>query len=238
MFEQYRRPKHRRAGARLGGLLLAGALTAAAPLFAADAPPASNSPPAGQCNCRGGDFDIAKMEQRALTDFAAADTNHDGKISLDEFLAFKPNHGPSGPGGRGPGGPRMGMGMGMMGGGWMGHDHGPDGAPNGDWQKEHQAQVQQFQSDLFKALDTDHNGQISQAEFAKAPEVMHTLMKKQMFAKMDTNHDGFIEKDEFMARIQKMSALDTNGDGKVSRDEMKAAHDAKRAQDSSSAPSN
>jgi Ca2+-binding EF-hand superfamily protein len=130
------------------------------------------------------------------------------------------------------------MGMGMMGGGWMHGPGGPDGAPHGDWKAQHEARMQQFQNDLFAALDTDHNGQISQAEFAKAPEVMHTLMKKQMFERMDTDHDGFIEKDEFMARFDKLSALDTNGDGKVSRDEMKAAHDANRAQNSSSAPSN
>jgi Ca2+-binding EF-hand superfamily protein len=216
------------------GLIFAGALSVAAGVlgvatttFGADAPPSA------QCSCGGKDIDLAKMDERAAKEFTAADTNHDGKISLDEFLAFTPQRGPGGPGAG-----RMGMGMGMMGGGWMGHDHGPDDARNADWQKQREAQQRQFQSDLFKALDTDHDGQISQAEFAKAPEVAGTLMKKQMFAKMDTNHDGYLEKNEFPPYAQKLSAMDTNGDGVVSRDEMKAAHAAKGVQNPPSSPSN
>jgi len=236
MFQRLRSPPAEgpRVRSTLRGLLLAGALTATATALATDAPPPPPGPPDG-----GKELDIAKMEERAAKEFAAADTNHDGKISLDEFLAYTPQHGPGGPGG--PGRMGMGMGMGPMGGGWMGHGHGPDGAPNADWQKQHDADVQQFQSDLFKALDADHNNQISQAEWAKAPEVTRTVMKKEMFAKLDKNHAGYLTKDEFppfVQRLKQLSALDTNGDGKVSRDEMKAAREAKGAQTSPSTPSN
>jgi len=232
MFQRLRNPSRPRVRSTLRGLLFAGAVAGGSMALAADAPPPPPGPPDG-----GKEIDIAKVEERAAKEFAAADTNHDGKISLDEFLAYTPQHGPGGPGRMGPG-----MGMGMMGGGWMGgHGHGPDGAANPDWQKQHDADVQQFQSDLFKALDTDHNNQISQAEWTKAPDVARTVMKKEMFAKLDKNHDGYLTKDEFppfVQRVKELSALDTNGDGKVSRDEMKAAREAKAAQTAPSKPSN
>ncbi len=109
----------------------------------------------------------------------------------------------------------MGMGPGMMG---MGH-HGPDGGPTA---QEREA----FQADLFKALDADHNGQLSQAEFAKAWETAQTMMKTQMFKKLDKNGDGVLTKDEFPAFSAKLKTLDTNGDGTVTRDEMKAGRAA------------
>ena len=104
----------------------------------------------------------------------------------------------------------------------MGH-RGPDGGPT---PQEREA----FQADLYKALDTDHNGQLSQAEFSKAWETARTMMKTQMFAKLDKNGDGVLTKDEFPPSVAKMSAMDTNGDGTVTRDEMKAAHAAHATQ--------
>jgi Ca2+-binding EF-hand superfamily protein len=239
MLQRLRNPPAERSylGSVVRGLLLVGALTANAMARAADAPAPPPGQPGAQCSCGGKEIDLAKMDERAAKEFAAADTNHDGKISLDEFLAFAPQRGP-GPDGPGRMGPMGGGWMGPMGGGWMGHGHGPDGGPNADWQKQHEAQMQQFQSDLFKALDTDHNGQISQAEWANAQAVTATLMKKEAFARMDANHDGYLEKNEFPPYVQKLSSLDTNGDGKVSRDEMKAARQAKGAQTSPSTPSN
>jgi hypothetical protein len=210
-----------------GGLLLAGAIAATA--LGADAPapgaapaPADGAPPCG----RHGDIDLGKMKEHAAKMFAAADINGDGKITIEEFVAFKPQRGgPDGhPGMGGMGGPGMGMGgpgIGMMG---MGHGGKPPTA------QERDAQIQAFETDVFKALDTDHNGQLSQAEFSKAHDVVHDVMAKQMFAKLDKNGDGVLTKDEFPPFVQKMSALDTNGDGMVSRDEMKAAHAAKGAQ--------
>ena len=160
------------------------------------------------------------MDARAAKVFASADTNGDGKITQAEFLAAKPPHGPpGGSGGPGPGmhGPGMGMGM-------MGHrGAGPDGGPT---PQEREA----FQADLYKALDTDHNGQLSPAEFSKAWETAQTMMKTQMFKKLDKNGDGVLTKDEFPPFVAKMSAMDTNGDGTVTRDEMKAAHAAHDAQ--------
>ncbi len=198
-----------------GGLLLAGLIATTA--FGADTPAATPTPtPAPQCQGgHRGDMDLGKMKARADQEFAAADTNHDGKISEAEFLAFKPDHGPrGGPGMHGMGGPGMGMGMGMG----MG-PHGPGGGPT---PQERDA----FQADLFKALDADHNGQLSAAEFSKAWETAKTQMKTAAFKKLDKNGDGLLTKDEFPPYVAKMSAMDANGDGTVTHDEMKAAHAA------------
>lgn len=157
------------------------------------------------------------MKERAAKIFASVDSNGDGKITEAEFLAAKPPRGEHGhrPGMGGPG-----MGMWMAGDG-MGRGHGPDN------QKQREARMQAFQNDLFKALDADHNGQLSQAEFAKAWSTAQTMMKKAMFTKLDKNHDGVLTKDEFPPYMAKLSAMDTNGDGTVSRDEMKAARAAR-----------
>jgi Ca2+-binding EF-hand superfamily protein len=203
-----------------GGLILAGLLATTA--LAADAPaPAKPAEPGCPPGHRG-DIDLSKMDARAAKVFASVDTNGDGKITQAEFLAAKPPHGPpGGAGGPGPGmhGPGMGMGMGMM----DRHGAGPDGGPT---PQEREA----FQADLYKALDTDHNGQLSPAEFSKAWETAQTMMKTQMFKKLDKNGDGVLTKDEFPPYVAKMSAMDTNGDGTVTRDEMKAAHAAHDAQ--------
>ena len=211
-----------------GGVLLAGIF--ATTVFGADAPAtgAAASPSKAPCD-RHGDVDLTKMKEHAAAVFAKADTNGDGKITQAEFLAFKPERDGDGKDGHGKGmGPHMGMGM--MGGGMGMHGHGPDGAPGND------AMADAFQAELFKELDTDHNGQLSSAEFSKAREAMqsdtmHTFMKTQMFTRLDKNSDGALTKDEFPPFAQKMSMMDTNGDGTVTRDEMhaqkKAMHAAK-----------
>jgi Ca2+-binding EF-hand superfamily protein len=199
-----------------GAVLLAGIAMAA---LGADAPP----PDAKEPSCdRHGSVDLAKMKEHAASVFTAADTNGDGKITQAEFLAYKPQ--PDGKGGHGMGmrgGMGIGGGMGMMG---MGM-----GGPDGKASPEREAAAAAFQAELFKELDTDHNGQLSSAEFSKAREAMHsdtmhTFMKTQMFARLDKNADGVLTKDEFPPFAQKMATMDTNADGTVTHEEMKAAH--------------
>jgi len=216
--------KDRRFKCGADGLLLAGLIATTA--LAADAPAPANPAEPGCPPGHRGDMDLSKMTERAAKVFNSADANSDGKITQAEFLAAKPPHGAGGPGSEAPGmhgqhGPGMGMQGPAMG---MGHHGaGPDG---GFTPQEREA----FQADLYKALDTDHNGQLSQAEFSKAWETAHTMMKTQMFKKLDKNGDGVLTKDEFPPFVAKMSAMDTNRDGTVSRDEMKAAHATQGAQ--------
>jgi hypothetical protein len=158
--------KDRRFRYGAGGLLLAGLIATTA--LAADAPAPATAEPTCPPGHRG-DIDLSKMDARAAKVFASADVNGDGKITQAEFLAAKPPHGPpGGPGGPSPGmrGPGMALGM-------MGHHGAPDGGPT---PQEREA----FQADLYRALDTDHNGQLSPAEFSKAWETAQTMMKTQM----------------------------------------------------------
>jgi Ca2+-binding EF-hand superfamily protein len=173
------------------------------------APPADQGP---GCGPRGA-IDLAKVQAHSQEIFAMVDADGDGQITEVEFLAAKP------PQGHGGGMHRHhGYGMGPMG--------GPGGSPN--WQT--------LNAELFTALDTDGNGELSQAEFAKAHETMQTMMRKQAFTKLDSNGDGVLEKDEFPPMAKHMAAMDTNGDGTVSRDEMRAARAAKQAPPTPQAP--
>ena len=87
-----------------------------------------------------------------------------------------------------------------------------------------------FEKDLFDAMDTDHNGQLSRDEFAKIRDVAKPVMRKEIFARLDANHDGFLTRDEMPSFAANLEKADANHDGVVSPDEMRAAHEAARAQ--------
>ncbi len=86
---------------------------------------------------------------------------------------------------------------------------------------------------MFKAMDTNGDGQVSRAEYAAHAQ--------KMFDKMDANHDGMVTvaemnaahekkadkpaKDETTAS-DKFKAMDTNGDGQISSVEHAAWADA------------
>ena len=186
-------------------------LSAAACGIALTALAEPSAPPPDQApNCGGhGGIDLAKVQAHSAEIFAAVDSNGDGQITEVEFLAAEPPHGH----GHGGMGRRMHRGPGMR----------PMGGPGGppDWEA--------LNAELFKALDTDDNGELSQAEFAKAHETMQTIMRKQAFAKLDSNGDGVLDKDEFPPMAAHMAAMDTDGDGKVTHAEMRAARATKQA---------
>lgn len=73
---------------------------------------------------------------------------------------------------------------------------------------------------LFKKLDSNGDGQISQQEMQKLP----TLVHQRKFDEADSNNDGKVSKEEFTAQVQKRAdkmfkRLDSNGDGVVKADE-------------------
>lgn len=119
-----------------------------------------------------GDGAISRDEflAKAAEHFAKADANKDGKVTGDEVMAMMAAH----HGGRmrhgdhrgGPGGAAM----------MEGHE-GPDGG-------------------MFARLDADGNGKVSLAEF-NAPHDKH-------FAMVDANKDGEIDKTEMAAAMDKM----------------------------------
>jgi Ca2+-binding EF-hand superfamily protein len=214
------------AGALIAGVFAS--TTFAAP--AAPPPPSTPAPDTSTQPCGpGGGMDVNRIKERGAKEFARIDTNGDGKITEAEFLAAEPQWRGGGPGHRmGPGKGGWGMGgPGMGGPGMGGPGIGGPGTGMGPGMGPHfgmtDAQLQTFNADLFKALDTDGNGQLSPTEFAKAHDTMHTMMKKQAFVRFDTNKDGVLTKDEFPPFAKEVAAMDTNGDGKVTREEMQAA---------------
>ncbi|HEX7777458.1 MAG TPA: EF-hand domain-containing protein [Parvibaculum sp.] len=82
---------------------------------------------------------------------------------------------------------------------------------------------------MFKKLDTNHDGTISPDEWKAAEDAR--------FKKMDANGDGVISRDEAMASAQKRIAervdrmfarADTDKDGKISKAEFEAAGEKMR----------
>lgn len=78
--------------------------------------------------------------------------------------------------------------------------------------------------DMFTALDTNKNGSLSRAEFAK-----HHEMMRKMHGDMSKHHDSMSKHHGKMMDHHKMAAdefasLDKNRDGKLSKAEIPAGH--------------
>jgi Ca2+-binding EF-hand superfamily protein len=83
----------------------------------------------------------------------------------------------------------------------------------------------------FAKLDTNHDGQLSLAEFmAAAPKMPATLPSgAEMMAQLDKKHDGKVNLDEYRAPfLERFDKLDTNHDGIISATERQAAQAAKK----------
>ncbi len=152
----------------------------------------------------------AKREQertQRLTEMCQqADTNHDGKLSLAEWLAFKPPRPDHRPDGKED--PRD------------EHDRGehPDVKNLTEWLKKvdsnHDGQISKAEAESyapriakhFDEIDSNHDGLISQDElkaFFDAKRAKHearmTERRTEDFKKADTNHDGQLTLEEFLA---------------------------------------
>lgn len=82
----------------------------------------------------------------------------------------------------------------------------------------------------FKQLDSNSDGQLSSAELAKLPALMH----QHLFARIDSNGDGRIDNSEFKAQAEQRAArrfkhMDANHDGAIEPDEMKRPQHGPRA---------
>lgn len=148
-------------------------------------------------------IDLAEMEARAQARFEAVDGNNDGQISATEFAAADfPRHG------RMHGGRHMAR---MM-----------DGEANDGRGRPETMDTKA----LFKRLDADESGAISQEELDALPTVRKEMMRTHMFSRADSNGDGVLTRDEFPPHGEKLKTLDQNSDGKLSREELRAGRSA------------
>jgi Ca2+-binding EF-hand superfamily protein len=77
---------------------------------------------------------------------------------------------------------------------------------------------------LFAALDTDHNGVLSPAEFLRLPSNEQAPNAAPMIARFDTNRDSKISLIEYRAgTLANFDRLDADKDGVVTAAEMRAA---------------
>lgn len=76
----------------------------------------------------------------------------------------------------------------------------------------------------FKKLDTNHDNQLSLAEFSAAAEPLPAAAPDAPIAKLDTNKDGKISRDEYRApKLADFDKADSNHDGTLTVAELKAA---------------
>lgn len=84
--------------------------------------------------------------------------------------------------------------------------------------------VEEERKALFARLDTDNNGALSPAEFAKLPIDAPKTDPSPVLVQDDLNHDGSITLVEYRtAKLANFDRMDTDKDGVVSIAEMKAA---------------
>jgi Ca2+-binding EF-hand superfamily protein len=84
-------------------------------------------------------------------------------------------------------------------------------------------QIEARNRQIFAALDTDHNGQLSPAEFARFTAQPPPPNSAPMLRQFDTNRDGAITQLEFRTgTLANFDRLDADKDGVVSAAEMRA----------------
>lgn len=82
---------------------------------------------------------------------------------------------------------------------------------------------------LFAALDKDHNGVLTPAEFAALPMQRAQPNAAPLLAQVDANRDGQITQVEFRSgKLANFDRMDTDKDGVVTAAEMRAAGLIKR----------
>ncbi|MCJ2188887.1 EF-hand domain-containing protein [Novosphingobium beihaiensis] len=138
----------------------------------------------------------ARHAQRRGAMFAKIDTNGDGSISKDEFMAAKAP-GPRGPGMKGPGMTGQGMTAQGMTGPGMANPGKKMSRWGGKGKRGHHGRHGHGMM-MLKMADTNNDGAVSKAEFMTA--------STKHFDMMDANKDGQVTKEERQTARQNMRA--------------------------------
>lgn len=175
-------------------------------LLALAGTPAAGAAPEGR-GWSGHDIKIADAEAKATQMFDKVDSDHDGVVSHAEFdAAPRPRF------------PMHHMGLGMAMAKLAPHNpHGPMSGPDGDHVRPDPTVELPA---LFKRLDTNHDGHLTNGEFAKLPDAHRAQMQEHIYAMLDADHNGSLSRAEFPPLVAHLKALDKNSDGVVTTDEL------------------
>ncbi|MEM7096679.1 MAG: hypothetical protein AAF541_00355 [Pseudomonadota bacterium] len=169
-----------------------------------------------------GPIDIAEMEERAEARFTRLDTNANSEIDLDEFLAAPSFQAAGGQGfDRGNGRAKMKKRMQMRKAMGRARFDGPEGF-------DPEALKEAMQSEAFKLMDQDGDGDISAAEFAEADQraVRGEARKRAIFSQLDADDSGTLSRDEVPSIAERLREIDLDNDGQVTKQERRAARQA------------
>ncbi len=155
-------------------------------------------------------LELAEVEQRIDERFNDADTDGDGRLSVEELEAAHANRSHDDWG-------HMKRKMRRH------HQRLREHAADHDVSAEERAARD---AAIFAKLDTDGSGTLTSDEFSreKLRDARREMRQAQRFDRLDTDDSGFIERQEFGKRLERLRAADSDGDGTVSRDEMRRAH--------------
>lgn len=149
---------------------------------------------------------LAEAQDRADARFREMDSDGNGEISAAEFAAAAPRlhrgHGP----------------------------HRGHGRP-GEERRAGEDDRDELDAALFRRLDTDADGQLSEAEFdgRRMREARSALLRERMFAHLDADGSGALGPEELPDPSRRLQAMDADGDGTVTREEARAHHRARHA---------
>ena len=156
-------------------------------------------------------IDIAGAKERAAERFAAVDTDDDGSVSADEFLAAGPDRGRLGgfaSGRRGPGMDRAGGGKDARGAGR-------------DRREAMRERMEAKGEGVFERADSDGDGALSKEEYDGLGEARREVAMQRMFERLDEDGDGRLAPAELGSRVERLESLDADEDGKVTRSELR-----------------
>lgn len=156
-------------------------------------------------------IDIAEAKQQAAERFAAVDTDEDGAVSVDEFIAAGPQ--------------RDGFMRGFPGRRGPGMDRGRGKGERGAMRERREAMSERRESmeeGVFEQADGDGDGALSKDEYDSLPQARRQVAMQRMFERLDDDGDGALAPEELGSAVQRLESLDADEDGKVTRREMRA----------------
>lgn len=155
-------------------------------------------------------IDIAEAKQQAAERFAAVDTDEDGAVSVDEFIAAGPE--------------REGFMRGFSGRRGAGMDRRAGKGERRAMRERRAAmrdRMEATEEGVFEQADGDGDGALSKDEYDGLPQARRQVAMQRMFERLDADGDGALAPQELGGAVQRLESFDADEDGKVTRREMR-----------------